>query len=68
MFHQSNQTSTFEIGTYKPLTGTIQDLNPQHLRDLWVDHLVHEQLKLDQEYARKHPLSVEILSRKFFSH
>jgi hypothetical protein len=72
-----NQSYVFAVDPYPEFSFLEDQLavlrgekaaNPFDLRDVWVNHLRHQQALLEKEEASRHPLAIELYTRKFFVH
>jgi hypothetical protein len=72
-----NQSYAFAVDPY-PEFSFIEDqlaalrgekaADPFDLRNVWVNHLRHQQQLLEQEEASRRPLALDLQGRKFFVH
>ncbi len=77
MLNHTSQAYLFAVNPY-PEFSFLQDelavlrgekvANPFDLRDVWVNHLLHQQNAIEKQEADRHPLEHELKGRKFFVH
>lgn len=76
MFKQANQLYTFGINPLalsNDLEASLsrvedQQVNPLLLKQLWTNHLIHEQAEFNKAEAQRHPLALDLKARNFFGH
>ncbi|MGH9552971.1 MAG: hypothetical protein ACRD3W_26570 [Terriglobales bacterium] len=67
MFQETYLSYSFGIADYTP-AAPMPEPDELKLREVWLSHLRHEQEKVDEEDAKRHPLIHELEARHFFVH